>query len=61
VFSPLVPPYGDDAATKKTRALVFGAITFLVGVAVARWTGLLFLQAGRARPHGSTSSSPAWS
>src|SRR6266851_4983076 len=45
VFSPLVPPYGDDAATKKTRTLVFGAITFLVGVAVARWTGLLFLQA----------------
>src|SRR5207249_849366 len=28
VFSPLVPPYGDDPATKKTRALVFGAITF---------------------------------
>lgn len=45
VFSPLIPPYGDDAATKQTRALVFGAITFLVGVAVARWTGLLFLQA----------------
>ena len=45
IFSPLVPPYGDGAEPKKTRALVFGAITFLVGVAVARFTGLLFLQA----------------
>jgi hypothetical protein len=45
VFSPLVPPFGEDPSSKKTRTLVFGAVTFLVGVAIARWTGLLFLQA----------------
>ena len=45
VFSPLIPPYGEGAAAKSTRSLVFGAITFLVAVCVARWTGLLFLQA----------------
>jgi hypothetical protein len=45
VFSPLVPPWGDDPARKNSRALVFGAVTFVIGVAIARWTGLLFLQA----------------
>jgi hypothetical protein len=44
IFAHLVPPYGDDAATKADRALVLGAVTLLAGAIVARVSGLLFLQ-----------------
>jgi hypothetical protein len=44
IFAHLVPPYGDDAATKADRALVLGAVTLLAGVIVARFSGLLFLE-----------------
>jgi hypothetical protein len=44
IFAHLVPPYGDDAATKADRALVLGALTLVAGAVVVRVSGLLFLQ-----------------
>ncbi len=44
IFSPMIPPYGKDEASKDDRAVIVTAGTFLIGVAVARWSGLLFLQ-----------------
>ena len=43
VFSPLVPPEGDDTR-RRTPARSSSVRSRSSGVAIARWTGLLFLQ-----------------
>jgi hypothetical protein len=53
VFSPVIPPFGDDAASKNDRAIIVTAGTFLIGVLIARLSGLLFLTAiGWTTPSG---------